>query len=383
MNVPRTRIAQLTTGLWLGGGEIQFVELLRGLRDKYEIKVAVIEDAGLLREPVSQMGLKPTVFPLNGSLVQPNTARQVARLARWLKEQRINIVHAHDLYTILLAVPAAKIAGCRVVVGRLDLVHWEGRGRRAALTISSRVADHVIANAAAVRAMLIEKERIPSDRISLIYNGIDLAEFDRRSEQPALARLPETGRSPVAVLVANMVHSVKRQEDFLEALALARARCGSLQAFLVGDGPRRAELERLAARLGLNGGAVHFLGYRVDVPSVLRRATLGVLCSSKEGLSNAVIEGMAAHLPMVVTNAGGNPELVEHGKRGLVVGVQRPQELADAMLQLLENPGAARQMGEAGRKFVAEKMNLNRMLEAHDQLYQRLANGKIKPSFGQ
>jgi glycosyltransferase involved in cell wall biosynthesis len=102
-------------------------------------------------------------------------------------------------------------------------------------------------------------------------------------------------------------------------------------------------------------------------------AALGVLCSSKEGLSNAVIEGMAARLPMVVTAAGGNSELVEDGKRGFLVAVARPSELADAMLRLLAKTELARRMGEAGRQFVESQLSLSRMIEAHDALYQRLA----------
>jgi len=371
MKSARARLAQLTSGLWLGGGETQFVELLKGLLDRYEMRVAVIEDEGPLRERVRSMGFRPAVFPLKGSLIQPNTAIQIGRMVRWLKDQQIDVVHAHDLYTTLLAVPAAKIARCRVVVGRLDLVHWDGRGRRAALAIASRAADQVIANAAAVRDMLADKERVPTDRISLIYNGMDLAEFDRQAEQGIHPPLPDTDQSPVAVLVANMAHPVKRQEDFLQALALARAKFPAFQAFLVGDGPRRPELEKLAMRLGLERAA-HFLGYRLDVPAVLTKATLGVLCSEKEGLSNAIIEGMAARLPMVVTDAGGNTELVEHGRRGFVVQVQQPNKLAEAMVGLLENPSAARRMGEAGREFVAHQMSLSRMIDAHAELYKKL-----------
>src|SRR6516164_6090340 len=93
MEAARTRLAQLTSGLWLGGGETQFVELLKGLLDRCEIRVAVIEDAGPLRERVRSMGFRPTVFPLKGSLIQPNTAIQIGRMAGWLKEQQIEIVH--------------------------------------------------------------------------------------------------------------------------------------------------------------------------------------------------------------------------------------------------------------------------------------------------
>ncbi|HXN41850.1 MAG TPA: glycosyltransferase, partial [Myxococcaceae bacterium] len=301
----------------------------------------------------------------------PNTLVQVKRFALWLRHNRIQLVHAHDLYTALIAVPAAKIARCGVIVGRLDLVHWKGRLRRLMMRALTRAADHVIANAKAIQRMLVEKEGIPSERVSVIYNGIDIAAFDRRVRQEPSLPLPATGSAPVAVLVANMIDPVKRQEDFLQAIAEVRTRFPELQAFLVGDGPRRAQLEELAAGLHLKSVA-HFLGHRVDVPAVLARANIGILCSEREGLSNAVIEGMAGRLPMIVTNSGGNPELVKDGERGLVVSVRQPSELAAAMVKLLENPTTCRRMGEAGRQFVEKEMGLSRMVLAHDLLYRSL-----------
>jgi glycosyltransferase involved in cell wall biosynthesis len=219
--------------------------------------------------------------------------------------------------------------------------------------------------------MLVEKEGIPSERVTVIYNGIDVAAFDRRVGQGPSLPLPETGRAPVAVLVANMHDPVKRQEDFLLALSKARTKFPDLQAFLLGDGSRRAQLEDLAARLELKRVA-HFLGRRVDVPAVLARSNIGVLCSEREGMSNAVMEGMAGRLPMIVTDTGGNPELVKDGERGFVVSVRQPSELSAAMVKLLENPQSSRRMGEAGRQFIEEEMGLPRMVRAHDVLYRSL-----------
>ena len=365
------RLAEFANGFWLGGGEVQLVELLRNLPDHYAVSVAALEANGPLLEGVLEMGYSPAVFELRGSAFGLNTLLQIKRSARWLRENRIQLVHAHDLYSALIAVPAAKIARCRVIVGRLDLVHWKGRLRRLAMRALSRAADHVIANAKAIETMLVETEGIPAERVSVIYNGIDVAAFDRRVRQGPSLPLPATGGAPVAVLVANMHDPVKRQEDFLLAIAEARTRFPDLRALLVGDGRRRAQLEELSARLHLEQVA-HFLGHRVDVPAVLARANIGVLCSEREGLSNAVMEAMASRLPMIVTNTGGNPELVKDGERGLVVSVRQPSELSAAMVKLLENPTTSRRMGEAGRQFIEKEMGLSRMALAHDLLYRSL-----------
>jgi glycosyltransferase involved in cell wall biosynthesis len=99
---------------------------------------------------------------------------------------------------------------------------------------------------------------------------------------------------------------------------------------------------------------------------------MGVLCSSAEGLSNAIIEGMAARLPMVVTDAGGNSELISHGTRGLLVPPERPSDLASAMLWMQRNRIAARQMGEAARAYVERKLSAERLASSHDLLYRSL-----------
>jgi glycosyltransferase involved in cell wall biosynthesis len=171
-----------------------------------------------------------------------------------------------------------------------------------------------------------------------------------------------------------MRHEVKRQEDFLIALAQVRRGVPEVTAFLVGEGARRPQLEVMAKDLGLEG-AVFFLGSRPDVPAVLARATLGVLCSRQEGLSNAVMEGMAAGLPMVVTDAGGNAELVKDGERGHVVAPEQPDALAQAMLRVLAEPVRARRMGDAARRFVERQLTLERMIDEHDRLYRRLIQG--------
>lgn len=365
------RLLQFAHSLYLGGMEGQVVELLRGLRSAYQLHLALLLKAGPLLEQVHGLGLNPLSFPPRGSLLHPQTALHIGRLALWLRRQRIELVHVHDFFSTMLAVPAAKLAGCKVLVGRLDLGHWHRSLRRRALAQLTRAADHVVVNAEAIRTMLVRREGLPADRISVVRNGIDLVRFDCRARRAPSTPLPDTNGHPVALLVANMNHPVKRQEDFLVALAHARIRGANLQGFLVGDGPRRPKLEELARELKLEGVA-HFLGRRTDVPALWSRATLGVLCSTAEGLSNAVIEGMAARTPMVVTGVGGNPELVADRERGLVVPPEQPFRLSSAMRWLIDNERAARRMGQAGRKFIEDELTVDRLVANHDLLYQRV-----------
>ena len=366
------RLVQFTRSFHIGGTEVQVLELLRGMPSSYRLQVSVLEDAGPLMESVRKLGHAPEVFSLKGSLAKPNTALQILRLAHWLRKHRVHLVHVHDFYSSIIAVPAAKLAGAKVIVGRLDLSHWQGRARRLLHAQMTRLADHVVANAEAIRTRVVQEEGLPADRVSVIHNGLDLQRFDARAAEGLKAPLPDPGDVPTVVHVANMNHPVKRQEDLLLALAMLRHEGVRLNAWLVGDGPRRPALQKMAEELGVADG-VHFLLHRSDVPALYGRATFGVLCSSAEGMSNAVMEGMAAGLPMVVTRVGGNPDLIVDGERGLVVEPERPAQLAQAFRRLLSHPEEARKMGKAARRFVARELSLEKMVGQHDALYRRVA----------
>lgn len=371
-------MAQFVRSFHIGGTEVQGLELLRGLPHDDELHVAVTHEAGPLMEKVWALGHLPAVFSFHGSIKKPNTLVQVARFAAWLRRERIELVHAHDFYVTMIAVPAAKLAGVRVLVGRLDLAHFHTAAQRRALVACTRAADHVVANAEAIRRMLMLEEAIPHSKITVIHNGIDFGRFEQRRRGRLERPLPEVGGAPILVHVANMTHPVKRQEDLLEALAILVSKGSPVHVFLVGDGARRPELEALAARLGVASRA-HFLGLRTDVPAILDRATLGVLCSSAEGLSNAVVEGMAAGLPMVVTRVGGNPDLISDGERGYLVPPYAPEALAEAVGRVLADPARARRMGAEARAFVQRELTVQRLCERHDALYRAILDGGAAP----
>ena len=368
------RVAQFVRSFHIGGTEVQALELLRGLPHDDELHLAVTHEAGPLMEKVWALGHLPAVFSFHGSIKKPNTLFQVMRFARWLLHERIELVHSHDFYVTMIAVPAAKLAGVKVVVGRLDLAHFHTLAQRRALVALTRAADHVVANAEAIRRMLVLEESIPDSKITVIHNGIDFARFEQRRRARLEQPLPDVGEAPILVHVANMTHPVKRQEDLLEALAILASNGSPVHAFFVGDGARRSELEAMAARVGVATRA-HFLGLRTDVPAILARATLGVLCSSAEGLSNAVVEGMAAGLPIVATRVGGNPDLISDGERGYLVPPYSPEAIAEAVRRVLADPARARRMGAEARAFVQRELTVQRLCERHDGLYRALLDG--------
>jgi glycosyltransferase involved in cell wall biosynthesis len=202
----------------------------------------------------------------------------------------------------------------------------------------------------------------------VVRNGIDLPAFDQAMSAPLQAPLPE-GR---LVAVIGNLWPVKGHRTLVEAVARLPAEFADLKFACAGEGPERDYLTRRIAELGLQE-RVFLLGHRLDVPAILSRAAAACLCSRAEGLSNALMEAMAARLPIVATDVGGNPELVR--ENGLLVPHGEPSVLAGKLSQLLRDPAAAAEMGRVGRKRVETELTLEQMAEGHGALYRRALEG--------
>jgi len=160
----------------------------------------------------------------------------------------------------------------------------------------------------------------------------------------------------------------KDHTTFLAALAGAKATVPNVRALIVGDGPLRQEIEAEAARLGVRE-ACHFTGIREDIPDCLAAMSVVLLSSVSEGFPFTVLEALAMARPLVATAVNGVREIVEPDVTGLLVPPRRPDLLARAALSLLEDPGRARALGEAGRKAVEARFPLERMIERMARLY--------------
>jgi len=367
------RVLHLVNRFWIGGAERQFVERLRLHPPGFEALVGCLELSGPMLDQVRALGYEPVLFPLRGSMLRANTLKQIARMAALIREEGVRIVHATDFNTNLLALAAGRLAGAKVVVSRVDLGHLRhgfGKWHREAEKWNARRADLVIANAEAVREVCIREERCRAERVVVVRNGIDLVHFDELSAQPLQAPLP-IAPDDVPVAVIGNLWPVKGHRTLVEAAAGLARRMPRVKFLCAGEGPEREPLQRRIAELNL-GDRVFLLGHRLDVPAILARVRAACLCSSAEGLSNALMEAMAARLPIVATAVGGNPELVRPGENGLLVAYGDAPSLADKLYELLSDPGRASEMGRRGRARVEAELTLARMAEAYGAAYRRL-----------
>lgn len=230
--------------------------------------------------------------------------------------------------------------------------------------------DRVCGNSLAVIKQL-EDEGIDKKCLRLIYNGVDLINFDKKDISIKKKSFNIRKDDFVIIIVANLI-PYKGHIDLLTALSYIKNSLPSSWLLLcIGrDDGIGHDLKNESLKLGI-AEHIKWMGSRTDVPDLLRIANIGVLCSHQEGFSNAVLEGMAARLPMVVTDVGGNAEAVLDGETGYVVPPRQPRALADAIMRLA-NDKERHSMGELGRVRVEDKFSLSACVDAYEALYREL-----------
>jgi len=379
LHADAVRVLQFLTVLVTAGTERQVLNLARGLDpSRFDVHFACLKRWGDCLEDI-EATRRPLAEYRIDRLYGGNTLRQQLRFARDLRRRRMEVVHTYGFYTNVFGIPAARLAGVPAIVASIrDTGDHLTAAQRRVQRVACRLADHILVNADAIKQRLVEDGYNP-DRITIIGNGIMLSRFRPGDGEGRLRR--ELRLSPGTALVAVFARlsRLKGIEYFLEAAASVAARFPEARFAIVGEsrvvqegvvieGDYRRELEAHAARLGL-GERVVFTGFRRDAPELMSEVTVSVLPSLSEGLSNAVLESMAAGVPVVATAVGGNPEAVQHGVSGLLVPPRDAAALARAICALLEDRELAARMGEAGRQRVVERFSHERMVRDTEHFY--------------
>ena len=334
-------------------------------RRLFAVHVACFADRGALRARLEAASISATEFPLR-SLKSLDTCRQFGRFVRWCRDHQLQVVHACDFYANVFALPAAAVARVPVRLGsRRDVAVPERSPAQALLQrLSYQLAHRVIANSSAAARRLAE-EGVPAWKVATIANGLDFDRFTTRKQAGAARRGP--GRQRIVTTVANL-RPGKGHEVLLNAAARVIRRVPDVRFRIVGDGPRRRELERQAASLRISSH-VEFVGHRTDVPELLRESDVFALPSFMEASPNAVIEAMAAGVPIVATRVGGIPEAIEHERSGLLVPAGDDRALAAAIVRLIGRPQVASRLAETARQSAESRFSFERMVSEFQQLY--------------
>jgi glycosyltransferase involved in cell wall biosynthesis len=359
------RIGHVIWSLGLGGAEQVVIQLAsESLRRGDEVSVFTLNAPGTFAAQAAAGGVRVISVAKRSRY----DLTVLARLAGEFRRARLDVVHTHLWGAHVWGRLAAALARVRVVVAtEHNLDTWKPRGYFIVDRLLSRLTTHLVAVSGPVRDFY-EQHGVGVGRWHVIRNGIAVAPQTLRRLGDAHRALGLADGDRVIGWVGRLVPA-KAPGDFLEAVSLAATRVPRLRAVIVGDGPLRQEAEARARELGLQQRVV-FAGLRTDVSDLLSGMEALVFSSEREGLSIAMLEGMAAGVPIVATRVGGTPELVEDGRTGLLVPAHAPAELADRIARVLEDAPLASALARGARDTIAARFSFDAMASAYEELYQ-------------
>jgi glycosyltransferase involved in cell wall biosynthesis len=365
------RVGFVLHSMHVAGAEKLVAELIARLRGRIAPTIFCLDAVGTLGESLMADGV-----PVVGLGRRPGRDLRAAwRLARELRARRIEVVHAHQ-YTPFFYAALARWFGApsRIVFTEHGRHHPDlvSPSRRLANRIAlGRCANIITAVSAFSARGLASNDGFPSQRIRIVANGIDLARYAGGDRVRLRHRLGLDINRRYIINIARF-HPVKDQQGLLRAFLEVSDAVPDVDLLLAGDGALRAACEELACHLGISS-RVRFLGVRTDVADLLQASDLFVLSSITEAASLTLLEALASALPVVVTNVGGNPEIVRHGVEGVLAAPADPHALAAAIVRVLGDTGRAEAMGQAGRRRAASEYRLDETVNGYYATFLELA----------
>ncbi|HWE43863.1 MAG TPA: glycosyltransferase [Gemmatimonadaceae bacterium] len=358
----------------VGGTELNALRTVEQLdRSRFDVTIISLQPDGPLAERYRVGGIRVVPFRLT-SLYAFGSVQQGWRLAAWLRRERIDILHCHDLYSNIFGAPCGRAARLRAVITSR---RWLHPARNRQLEIANRAAYRlghwVLVNSAAVAAAVTSTDRVAAERVLIVPNFVDASAFDDVAEATKAQLWAEIGIPTGAEVVGCIARlaPVKDHATLITAIRILAERRPRLHLVLVGDGESRAALERLAEESGI-GARVHFAGYRPQRPNLNRLFDISTLASVSEGFPNSIVEAMAAARPVVATRVGGNCDAVR-SHTGVLVGVGDAAGFADAFDRLLAARTLMDRMGSAAQEVAAAEYHAAAVIPHLEAIYTRLA----------
>ena len=361
------RVLQLCASLTAGGAERLIHGLARTLnRQQFAVHVCALSVVGgnafqaeFDRDniPVYVVGARKMFDP-----------RMYLKLIRYIRANNIQIIHTHLTNADFVGRIVGKILGIPVVSTMHNIPKDYDMQKSYAKALEKYTARHAVSHLIAVseriRQLFIQEWKIAPPMISTIANGVPLSDFLPVPVGVTRAT-PQDG--PMITTIGRLTPQ-KAQHIFIEAAAHILKQRADARFQIVGRGHLESELKAQAQRLGI-AERVEFTGVRHDIPEILAASDVFVLSSAWEGLPVTAIEAMAAARPVVLTDVGGVRDLVEPNQHGLIVPANNAVALAQALLELINNPAKAQTMGAAGRAHVQKAFSMDLFAQNHEQLY--------------
>jgi glycosyltransferase involved in cell wall biosynthesis len=367
--MPQPLIYHLIDEFRVGGAQTHLVTILADAQRRfpYRHRVGGLFEEGPIADDLRALGIEVDLFDLRADFQDRRFDRVVAKLNRRFRELRPDLVEAHLTWSRLLGLPAAAIARVPRRIGfEQGDIYMKSRGMRVANFFGQVAAQEVIVCSDALKQWVRETHRTSERRLEVFHNCVDVKRFVPREADATRAAFSLPDGAVRFVTVGTLGRGVNKRVDVsIRATAIAAAAGAHVGLVVVGDGEQRAELEQLAATLGISD-RVHFLGMRSDVPAVIASCDVFVHAAPFEPFGIVCIEAMACGLPVIVPDKGGISEAVREGETGFIYATLDADALARAMIRLANDPAALTAVGAAALADVRARFTVEGY---NDRLY--------------
>lgn len=360
------RTLHLETGRHLLGGAMQTKHLVHGLEERGVPALLVCPDDGELYRAATREGLNVQGVRYRGD----HDLTLVLKLGRIIRSAKPDIVHLHSRRGAdILGALAAKWAGHPNVITTRRVDNPISAGVLNGFCIG-KIPKAIVCVSDGISSVMKEAG-FPSDKITVIHSAVDASAYDSAlSKWEARRILGVLPASPLLCVIGQLI-TRKGHHVLLDALPSLRNKFKDIRVLIVGSGAVRSRLEAQVHKLNLDG-CVQFMGFRSDISTILRASDLLVHPALREGFANVGLQAMASGIPVVTTSVGGMPEMVQHEITGLVVPPGDSKTLAQAIEELLSNPGRRSMMGRLGQDIVRESFSVEKMVDSNLALYQKV-----------
>ncbi|MGF2685360.1 glycosyltransferase [Marinobacter sp. DUT-3] len=352
------------------GTESQVLKLVEGLLARgWEVRFAVFRGTHYSRSgdfPVSveELGI--------GSLSNPASWLRVYRYGRKLRASGFAVVHVFFNDASVISPPMMRLAGVKTLISRRDMGFWYTGLYLRVLRLTGRFVNAVVCNSKAVAEITGRLESVPDHKLHVIYNGYPDIGPTKDCEGQSILE-PELSQPPLVIGIVANLRPIKRIEDLVAAVGQVIQAGHHIELRVIGAGEQALYREQ-AIDLGIEN-RVHFLGSQSDPERFIQEFDIAVLCSETEGFSNAIIEYMRCGKPVICTDTGGNPEIVQDGVNGYLIPVGDVSALVRRICDLVEHPERRIAMGRASLARLADRYSLDAMLAQHIKLYRTIESG--------
>lgn len=352
----------------IGGAEKFFYDLIKHLdKEKFAPQLATVIGGGALENDFRALNIPLHIFG-SRRIRYWSGIKQFYQLYCLFKKEKPQIVHTQLFAADLWGRLAAKLAQVPIIITTEQNINYDQSWIRELLKrITYNFADATVAISSAVKRYARYKYKVPKEKISVIPNDVDVAEFEKQ-----LALAPAIKQPRSVILTVGRLVEQKGQKHILEAFACLKDK-EKYELWLAGEGTLHADLEQLAKHLGI-AGQVKFLGSRRDIPTLLKQADLFVFPSLWEGLGIAVLEAAIAKVPIVATAVDGILDIIEDNETGYLVEAGDSEDLQFAMEKMLANPGRAKFMAEAAYQKVKNNFDIKVVVKKYEELYENFAS---------